>query len=249
MHNEILQEMLSEYEKESHGWDFSYLNDKTEESMEPWAYQQIVEESMKGKDALLDLGTGGGEFLSSLQNLPQTVYATEGYEPNFPIAQQRLKDIGAILKFIVDDKIPYDSGQFNLAINKHESYDPTEVHRVPIQDGMFITQQVGGLNGCNLNLAFKSNLPKYLDWELLGAVKALGQQGFSIVKKQESFGYTRFFDAKALVYYLKCIPLQIEGFSVEKYFEQLLSLHSYIQENEFMDLIKHRFLIVARKSG
>ena len=113
---------------------------------------------------------------------------------------------------------------------------------------MFITQQVGGLNNRNLNLAFKANRPNYLDWALFGAVKALGQQGFSIVKKQESFGYTRFFNAKALVYYLKCIPWQIEGFSVEKYFEQLLSLHSYIQENGFMDLIKHRFLIIARKS-
>ena len=38
MNSKILQEMLSEYEQEFHGWDFSYLNNKTEEAREPWDY-------------------------------------------------------------------------------------------------------------------------------------------------------------------------------------------------------------------
>ncbi|MGH0052683.1 MAG: class I SAM-dependent methyltransferase [Sphaerochaetaceae bacterium] len=245
----ILDEMIAEYEKEFKGWDFSYLNGKWEESKEPWNYRQIVEEALKGKNTLLDLGTGGGEFLSSLQNLPQTVYATEGYEPNFQIAEDRLKKLGITVKFITDNEIPYDSEQFDIVINKHESYEPAEVHRVLKNNGIFITQQVGGLNDCNLNSIFKSDLSEYRDWELFAAVKALEEQGFSIERRQESFGYTRFFEAKSLVYYLKCIPWQIKGFSVMRYAEPLLSLHSYIDENGFIDLIKHRFLIITKKLG
>ena len=144
-------------------------------------------------------------------------------------------------------KFPYDSEQFDIVINKHESYNPSEVYRVLKHGGLFITQQVGGLNDCNINLAFKAFPPKYIEWELFNASKALEKHEFIIEKKQESFGYTRFFDTKSLVYYLKCIPWQIEGFSVQNYSEQLLSIYEYIKENEFFDLIKQRFLIIARK--
>lgn len=41
------------------------------------------------------MGTGGGEFLAGLQPLPPHTCATEGYPPNIPIAQQRLKRLGA----------------------------------------------------------------------------------------------------------------------------------------------------------
>ncbi len=243
----ILDEMLAEYETEFKGWDFSHLKDTMEESKEPWDYRQLVEESMVGKHTLLDLGTGGGEFLSSLHNLPPSVFATEGYEPNLPIVKQRLNPLGVSVTFITENKIPYASEQFDIVIDKHDSYDPMEIHRVLKPNGIFITQQVGGLNDCNLNLAFKGKLSEFVGWELFGAVKALEEQGFSIVRRQEYFGYTRFLEAKALVYYLKCIPWQVEDFSVLNYSEHLLAIHDYIEENGFIDLIKQRFLIIAKK--
>jgi hypothetical protein len=34
---------------------------------------------------LLDMGTGGGELLSSLPNLPNNTFATESYKPSIPL--------------------------------------------------------------------------------------------------------------------------------------------------------------------
>ena len=53
-----------------------------------------MSEVLTAASSLLDIGTGGGEFLSSLQALPQIVYATEVYKPNMPIARKRLSSLG-----------------------------------------------------------------------------------------------------------------------------------------------------------
>jgi len=55
-----------------------------------WNYRNEVKFRIYGISSLLDMGTGGGEFLSSLSPLPANTCATEGYEPNIPVARNRL---------------------------------------------------------------------------------------------------------------------------------------------------------------
>ena len=52
-----------------HGWDFSHIAGRyTEETDLPWDYQRIVLEHLKPEMKLLDIDTGGGEFLLSLHH-------------------------------------------------------------------------------------------------------------------------------------------------------------------------------------
>ena len=57
----------------------------------------------------------------------------------------------------------------------------------------------------------------------------------------------RFYDIGAIVYQLKAIPWQIPDFSVERYFEQLKSIHEKIRQDGYVDVFEHRFFIIAEK--
>ena len=72
------------------GWDFSYVSRWEAEEPKPWNYEVTVARDLAGKEVLLDMGTGGGEVLASLQPLPARTCATEAYPPNVPVARARL---------------------------------------------------------------------------------------------------------------------------------------------------------------
>ncbi len=76
------------------GWDFTWFNQHTKETPLPWDYRSIVLDRMRGIKNLLDIGTGGGEFLSSLAPLPENTCATEGYPPKVDVARRRLEPLG-----------------------------------------------------------------------------------------------------------------------------------------------------------
>lgn len=76
--------LLAEYEQPFSGWDFSRLAGRRE-SLRPhdtWDYTATVRRAMGGATALLDMDTGGGEFLATLAPLPPDTVAIEGYPPN-----------------------------------------------------------------------------------------------------------------------------------------------------------------------
>ena len=77
------------------GWDFSWLNGRYHEDPPSWNYRDVVLRHLaRGVRSLLDMGTGGGEFLSGLAPLPEDTCATEAYAPNVPIARARLEPLG-----------------------------------------------------------------------------------------------------------------------------------------------------------
>ncbi|MFW5998624.1 MAG: hypothetical protein ACOC4G_03420 [Bacillota bacterium] len=84
------EDLLKDMETEFEGWDFSYLNHSGRMQTSPltWNYYNIIKDYCKKAKSLLDMGTGGGEFLSSLSFIPEDTCATEGYEPNIYIARK-----------------------------------------------------------------------------------------------------------------------------------------------------------------
>ncbi|MEH7463527.1 class I SAM-dependent methyltransferase [Bacillus thuringiensis] len=231
------------------GWNFSFLEDTGRLSAEPlpWSYSSIVLQYMHCVDNMLDMGTGGGEFLSLLTPLPARTAATEGYAPNIALAKAKLEPLGVSVHAIEEDThLPFANDQFDLIINKHESYCETEVKRILKPDGIFITQQVGGLDNLELNhLLHAYTESEYSYWDLQYASSQLKQSGFQIHKQQECFPNQRFYDIGSIIYYLKAIPWQIPDFSVSKYEEQLLHIHNHIQQNGYIEVKAHRFYIVA----
>ena len=135
-----------------------------------------------------------------------------------------------------------------MIMNKHESFNADEVARLLSEDGYFITQQVGGLNDCELNIWLNAEPSHFSNWSLRCAVNRLKEAGLTILKATDDVSFTRVYDVGAIVYYLKAISWQIPDFSVEKYFDRLESIQAVIDKQEYIDFTRHRFLIVAQKT-
>jgi hypothetical protein len=63
--NNLYEYLIKEYNAHFSGWDFSYIKGRMIEDKLSWDYKNIVENNIIGKESLLDMGTGGGEFLCS----------------------------------------------------------------------------------------------------------------------------------------------------------------------------------------
>ena len=113
--------------------------------------------------------------------------------------------------------------------------------------GIFITQQVGGLNGIDLNMAFETKTMDYVEWCLVKNIEMFKNSGMEIIEYSEKIGKMKFLDIGAIVYYLKCIPWQIEDFSIDKYYKKLQIMNDLIENNGFIDIIMHRFYIIVKK--
>ncbi|WLD94791.1 class I SAM-dependent methyltransferase [Alkalihalobacillus sp. AL-G] len=249
------EEKLRIYQQQANqpfsGWDFRYISDTGRVASEPlpWSYASIVLPCIQNSTTMLDMGTGGGEFLSMLQPLPSNTFATEGYAPNVPIAKERLEPIGVqVFELEDDDTLPFQNEQFDLIIDKHEAYSVKELHRILKKGGRFMTQQVGGTDQLGINTALgEKNTIGYDHWNLEYARKELETAGFTIEIAKKAFPYSRFYDIGALIYYLKAIPWQIPDFSVGLHFERLVELEKEIVQKGYLQFKEDRFIIMAVK--
>lgn len=244
--------LVKQAETPFEGWDFSFITDTGRMDGEPlpWSYMnKVLKERMRGIDSMLDMGTGGGEFLSMLKPFPPKIVATEAYPPNIPIAKNRLEPLGVnVFGIESDEKLPFANKEFDLILNKHEAYSEREVKRILNDSGVFITQQVGGEDCNDLNHLLQAEInPEFIHWNLAYAVEKLEKEGFIITEKGEAFPFLRFYDVGAIIYYLKAIPWQVSNFSVEKYEDRLREIHHLIEKNGYVEVRTHRFYIVAKK--
>lgn len=252
LNNGLYEYLLNEVNEKFEGWDFSHIEStrRMQEFPLRWNYRNIVKSKISESSSLLDMGTGGGEFLSSLSPLPKGTCATEGYEPNIIVSGKRLEPLGVKVYRVDDDEsLPFEDESFDLIINRHESYSEREVYRLLKKQGNFITQQVGGLNDKEINELLGAPKFQFYNWNLDTAVKKLNEAGLKITDQKEDLVKTRFYDIGAIVYYLKVIPWQVPDFTVEKYFERLREINDLIYKDGYIDFTCHRFLVIAKKES
>ncbi|WP_042544012.1 class I SAM-dependent methyltransferase [Leucobacter komagatae] len=234
------------------GWDFSPFGDRFEEADPPWDYARLAFDAALDAENLLDMGTGGGEFLHELitrlgPRAPASISATEAWNPNVPIARTRLALLGVhVSQITTDSSLPYADAAFDLVINRHEAFDAAEINRVMRPQATFLTQQVGGEDLQELNELMAAPPAEYAAWSLRSAAQQLTDNGFSIEHAEEARVATRFTDVGALVGFLRAIPWQIPDFTVERYRDQLRALHDRVQLEGPITAQGHRFLIRAR---
>ncbi len=231
------------------GWDFGYLAGRMVEHPLPWDYRQLVTAKMRQAGSMLDMDTGGGELLASLQPLPPQTCACEGYAPNVPIARARLEPLGVrVIGQQGAGVLPFDDGTFDLVTNRHGGYWVAELERILKQHGGFITQQVGGRNCIRLNEMLQDEVYfQYAYWTLDYALRQFEGSGFEIVDQREAYPEVDFHDIGAVVYLLKAVSWQVDDFSIETYREKLGGIHNIIQETGKFTVLAHRFYIEARK--
>jgi SAM-dependent methyltransferase len=246
---QFINYLKNEEKKGFQGWDFSYLDGRWHGEHIPWDYKKILLSYLKAEYKLLDMGTGGGEFLLTLDHPCYNTAVTESYEPNVAICKERLEPLGITVKQVFDDStLPFEDDSFDIIINRHESYDIDEVNRILKAGGYFITQQVGGKNDVDLSKKIIDNFkPLYPNHDLRHNIEGFENNGFEILKSEEAFTPIRFYDTGALVYFAKIIEWEFPGFSVDTCFENLCKIEKEMNEIGYVEGTEHRFLIVAKK--
>lgn len=247
-YNELKTLWQSEERQAFAGWDFSYIHSRWHADPLPWDYKTIIHDTLEPSHKLLDMGTGGGEFLLTLNHPPDNTTVTEAWEPNVRLCRERLEPLGIHVSAVSeDDKLPFRDNTFDIIINRHESYDLDEVSRVLKPGGMFITQQVGGENNRRLSKLFKPNDPPlFPDFYLTKEIPKFERHRLRIKYSNEAISELRFDDVGAVVYYAKIIEWEYPNFSVDRYFHELCVLHDEVSAKGYITSCEHRFIIVAQ---
>lgn len=230
------------------GWDWSAVAGRLPSGQPSWDLRDLLAGPLRAASSLLDLGTGGGEFLSSLAPLPDRTAATESYRPNVPVARRRLEPLGVRVVDTSDedeDHLPFPDHMFDMVVSRHESYLPAELRRVLVPGGTFVTQQVGGLDLAELNAALGAPPHQYQSWNADAAAEELERAGLRVTDRREEMITETLDDIGAVVLFLRLTPWHVPGFDVGRYDRRLRALHADLSAGTPLEVRSHRFLITA----
>lgn len=216
------------------GWDFSWLDGRLETSGPGWDFGALVDAACRGAGRMLDVGTGGGEFLASRPCLPEATVAVESWPPNLGVARDRLAAVGVPLVRVEaaptnDDQHPTASGRlplaprtFDLVTARHEAFVASEIRRVLRPGGRFLTQQASsGSDQFHRLLGQAPPARPALDLDLLLAQVA--GSGLQIEDAGLGIETLRFADIGALAWYLRMVPWAVPGFAIGRYRDALIA--------------------------
>jgi SAM-dependent methyltransferase len=234
-----LDELLEEAARRPlRGWDVGY-GGRIESTAPPWDFEAIANAWIARSPDLLDMGTGGGEWLSRRPFPKRRTVATEAWPPNVPIAHALLGplDVSVVSVVGAPDNVeqggatelpamPFADCVFHLVTNRHESFVAAEVARVLAPGGRFVTQQVGG----DLGAPFRALLgepapPAGPPWTLSAAVDQLHASGLEITLWGEGQSQLTFADVGALAWYLRHLPWVMPEFDIGRCRGALSALH------------------------
>ncbi len=249
--NELIKDWKAEEEiAHIHGWDFSHIDGRyMEDTNFPWNYRQVIGEYLNSDMKLLDIDTGGGEFLLSLGHPYKKTAATENYPPNVQLCKEILLPLGIDFRQADGNgKLPFYDNSFDVVINRHGDFNPWEIYRVLKSGGIFVSQQVGAENDRELVELLCGELPLPLPEQYADKVaNAFQKAGFSILRQEECFSPIRFYDVGALTWFARVLPWEFIGFSVDTHIQNLMKAQHILENEGYIEGKTHRFLLVARK--
>lgn len=219
------------------GWDVGYGGRIT--TGRSWDFAAIVAAHVKHSPDLLDIDTGGGEWLGRLSARPARTVAIEAWPPNVGLARTQLAPLGVevigVLPIPMNSEqdgppaeryLPFEDGSFHLISCRHGSYYPSELARVLVPGGIFLTQQVGsGASDGYYRLLGEEPPVSASPWNLEAATGQLRAVDFEIVEAREGFEEVIFADVGALAWYLQNLPFVCPGFSIADARSRLACLH------------------------
>lgn len=233
-----------------HGWDFSHIDGRYSECTDfPWDYQKAIKNHLTPEKMLLDIDTGGGEFLLSLKHPYENTAATENYPPNVELCKKKLTPLGIdFRKADGNGELPFDNNSFDIVINRHGNFNPKEIYRVLKKGGIFISQQVGAENDRELVELLCGKLPlPFPKHYAKNIAKEFENAGFSVLQQEECFRPIRFFDLGAVTWFARVLPWEFPNFSVDNNMENLINAQKILENKGYLECKTHRFLIVAQK--
>jgi SAM-dependent methyltransferase len=244
------------------GWDFSWLGSRMVTHGLPWDYDAFVLRRARASPDLLDVGTGGGEWLAALPYRPPRTVATEAWEPNIGVARARLAPLGITVvgaEGAPDNaeqepgetrgRLPLPAESFHLVVCRNEAFVAKEIARVLVRGGCFLTQQVGGdYDDFYRLLGLPLPVRSAPEWNLALAIAQVEAAGFRVVASGEGEEATSFADVGALVWFLRAVPWTIPGFSAREHMPGLADLHARIARDGPVTVRLPAFYLVATKT-
>jgi SAM-dependent methyltransferase len=246
------------------GWDFSWIEGRIVAEPLPWDYTATVLTEARRSPDLLDLGTGGGEWLGSLSYRPPRTVATEAWPPNVATARARLEPLGVSVVQVQPARdntgepiegraspLPFATGSFHLVVDRHESFSVSEVARVLAVGGWFVTQQVDAGNDDEYRalLGMPASLPTPSGPWAAWMPQQLKSAGFDVVEHASAPLVQHIHDVGALAYGLKAIPWMVPGFTIERHRTRLREIQLQIDREGPIRVQQRRFFVRARKRG
>lgn len=242
------------------GWDFSWLEKRAPITQKlPWNYGALAGEAAREAKRMLDMGTGGGEFLRGLRPRVAFTVADEAWPPNVPVAASNLRTHG--IPVVQDEgapdnmdqaedpmrgRLPYRAEAFDVVLNRHESFASAEVHRVLRAGGMFTSQQVDFHTYDDLYDALELDLPPQEDSWLPLAVSQVEAAGLEVRDARQGEEIQSFGDVGGFVWYLLSVSWSVPEFDLERCDAALRRLHERMKDAP-LPVRQRRLLVVATK--
>ncbi|MCS5734748.1 class I SAM-dependent methyltransferase [Herbiconiux daphne] len=254
------EELLAEGESVPvEGWDFSWFEGRATEERPSWGYSGLAAEriaaSVPPVDAVIDLQTGGGEvfagILSAAGRIPSTVWATEGWEPNFRLAHERLELFRGDVVLVGESAgLPFADGRFDLVLSRHpQVVEWHEIARVLRSGGTYLSQQVAAGSNRELYEFLMGPQPSGENdaRSPVNLVTGARDAGLRVVDLLTESTKVEFFDVAAVVYFLRKVLWTVPDFTVERYRDRLAAVHARILAEGSFVSHSERALLEARK--
>lgn len=222
------------------GWDSSWLGGRLRTEPPAWDFAALIADRAARSPDLVDLDTGGGEWLSALDKRAPVTVATESYPPNVPVAAARLRPLGIpVLRYEAapdnvgqvpggrTGRLPFRDGSVHLICDRHASFHAGELARVLTRGGLFCTQQVGAGFGDAIRRLLDLPVPGGARpaWSMRFAAAQLRAGGLTVLRGEAGHALLRFADVGALAWYLRMAPWLIGEFSIAGCRPRLVELH------------------------
>jgi SAM-dependent methyltransferase len=224
-----------------------------------WDYPALAREVvLRSRGAVLDIGTGNGDFFAGLGPLPRGSAATET-GPAFLTARRRLEPLGVDVRraepsWNGDMLLPFFDGQYSVVLSRFSTIDPDEVGRVLEPGGTFLTEQVDTRDGIVLNRALGVPLGWDPDAVTVDVISdGLVASGLEIVEAKEYTGTRTFTDLSSVLWYLRSAAWQVPDLAglspsaVARHEAGLRALHMHFATGNVLVDEAPRILVTARR--
>jgi len=241
---------IAESVGECSGWDFSTVRWRRDPTL--WEYGDVARRLLSPTDHVLDVGTGGAETFLTLSSRFGSGVGIDVSPEMVACAQANVVAAGVrnVQVSVMDAQhLDFESGTFDVVLNRHCIIDVDETVRVLRPGGRFFTQQVGRRNMQNILRAFGWTPDSFPDgwWQPIRPVAgAFATAGCHVEAVAEYDVRYWFQDIRSLLLWLKAVPLP-ETFDPARHWRAVNAIIERHGTPDGIETNEHREMLIVRK--